>query len=130
MMFVWLLVGGWHDRAMTKIVPGWVRTSGTVVDIYSHRERGMVYAPVIAFTDPSGGRHVFRASTSSDASPPVGSTVRVAYNPAKPAEAHDLSATPASWEWPFYTGLFGFAMCAAATALGTRTLIRRRRHRA
>lgn len=128
-MAVWLLVAGWHDRSLTKPEPGWTQTRGTVVGIYSHRVRGMVYAPVIAFTDPAGGRHVFRAPTSSDASPPVGSTVSVAYNPAKPADAHDLSATPASWEWPFYTGLLLLVLCGAATVLGVRTRMVLRRQR-
>ena len=64
-MSVSLLVGGLHTRSLLRPVPGGVRANGTVVDVYVHRYKGVVYAPIVAFTDSAGQVHTFRAPTSS-----------------------------------------------------------------
>ena len=129
-MSVSLVVGGLHTRSLLRPVPGGVQATGTVVDVYAHQYRGVVYAPIVAFTDSAGRRHTFRAPTSSD-QPTIGAPALVSYNPANPAEAHDLSDSSGSWKMPFYTGAILLTFVSIeGVAVGVFVMHRQRRRRA
>lgn len=127
-MSVALVVGGLRTRSLLRPVPGGVPATGTVVDVYVHRYKGVVYAPIVTFTDSAGRSHTFRAPASSER-PLIGAAARVSYDPMDPADAHDLSDSSRSWELPFYTGviLLSFAL-VESIAIGV-LVVRRRRHR-
>ena len=123
-----LVVGSLHTRSLLRPVPGGVEVTGTVVDVYVHQYKGVVYAPVVAFTDASGRGHIFRAPTSSKR-PTIGAPALVSYSPANAAEAHDLSDSSASWELPFYTGALLLTLISVETVAGGAFFIHRRRRR-
>ena len=128
-MSVSLLVGGLHTRSLLRPVPGGVRANGTVVDVYVHRYKGVVYAPIVAFTDSAGQVHTFRAPTSSDR-PTIGASALVSYNPMNPAEAHDLSDSSRSWRTPFYTGAILLTFVSVESLAVGAFVVHRRRRRA
>jgi hypothetical protein len=127
-MSVSLVVRGLHTRSLLQPVPDGVEVTGTVVDVYVHQYKGVVYAPVVAFTDSAGRRHAFRAPTSSNR-PTIGAPALVSYNPTKPVEAHDLSDSSGSWEMPFYTGAILLTFVSVEGLAGGAFLIHRRRRR-
>lgn len=102
-MSVALIVGAWDTRSLLRPVPGGLQVTGRVVDVSVHQYKGVVYAPIVAFTDSAGRVHTFRAPSSPER-PLIGAPALVSYNPANPAEAHDLSDSSRSWKTPFYTG--------------------------
>ena len=124
-MGVFLIVSGWHTRAEERPVAGWVTTIGTVVGVHTEATKdGHVYGPIVAFTDGAGVSHRFTAPTSSD-EPRLGDTATVAYDPADPSRAHDLSDSSTSWAAPFVTGIFivslGSGLLVLLSWLGVRT---------
>jgi len=100
-----LVAGGLHGRALSEPVPDGLQTTGTVVDVLSHSDKGTTYRAVLRFTDLHGQTHTFKGR-EGDEEPEIGEHGRVSYNPGRPGEAHDLRFNHGSWRWPFWTGIF------------------------
>ncbi len=126
-MSVALVAGGLHTRSLLRPVPGGVQVNGKVVDVYVHRGKGVVYAPIVAFADSAGRSHTFRAPTSSER-PTIGASALVSYDPLDPADAHDLSDSARSWKLPFYTGAILLTI-VLIESLAVATFVVRRRAR-
>ena len=127
-MSVALVDGGLHTRSLLRPVPNGVQATGTVVDVYVHRYKGVVYAPIVMFTDTAGRRHTFRAPTSSEP-PTIGGSALVSFDPLNPADAHDLSDNSASWKMPFYTGAILLTFVSLEGLVLGGFVLRRRRSR-
>jgi hypothetical protein len=123
-----LVVHALHTRSLLRPVPDGVEVTGTVVDVYVHQYKGVVYAPVVAFTDSAGRVHTFRAPTSSNR-PTIGAPALVSYDPRNPVVAHDLSDSAGSWELPFYTGAILLTFVSVEGVAGGAFLVHRRRRR-
>ena len=101
-------------------------TTGTVVSVHvDDSGQQPAYAPVVAFSTGTGRRIEFTAPTGTR-QPVLGSIVRVSYSPEDPSSAHDLSDAGASWQWPFYTGLFFVVFLSLMLSLVARAWVRRR----
>lgn len=124
-MGIWGLVGGWHDRALTRPIQGGVTTTGRVVEVVTYQGKGTTYAAVVEFHTQQGTTQRFQGEFGSGR-PTVGSSSTVSYDPAHPNDAHDLTDNPGSWKWPFFTGLFATVLGVLVGA-GQLTVILRRR---
>lgn len=122
----WAIVGGLQSRAKSEPVPGGVITTGTVVDVVTHHDKGTTYRAVIRFTDRDGRTHTFQGQ-EGDQQPEAGQRCRVSYDPARPLGAHDLTFNHSSWRWPFWTGIFGASLSLVTTVGTALVLLRRRR---
>ncbi len=123
---IYLVVGGLHRREQLSAVSGGVLTTGTVVNVrVDDSGQQPLYAPVVTFSTAAGRRIEFTAPTGTR-QPVLGSIVRVSYSPEDPSSAHDLSDAGASWQWPFYTGVFVLVFSALMLSLVARVWVRRR----
>jgi hypothetical protein len=121
-----------HDRSLLEPIPGGIQASGTVVGSQQSCNRGCAYTAVIRYTDRRGGVHTFTVPYQSD-EPIIGSAVTVSYDPAAPADAHDISRSPSTYDLQLGTFIILTAL-GGLTALGAGTVavvaVARRRARA
>lgn len=94
-----------HVQSLLRPIPGGEMTTGTVLGSHESCYRSCTYEPEIQYSDESGHVYTFTAPYQSDY-PPVGSAVRVSYNPKVPGQAHDISNGPSSWSIELFTAIF------------------------
>jgi hypothetical protein len=120
---VGLIGGGLHTRHQVEPVAGGITTTGTVTSISSDEElHGKNYTPTITFTDSRGHVHLFDGPTDTNSHPPVGTKVKVSYDPANPDHASDISAGSKGWEITVWIGV----AVAVAELILTAWVIKRR----
>jgi hypothetical protein len=92
-------------KGQVEPVRGWPQAAGWVAGFrtYQGGDQGPFYRAVVAFR-AHNQVVTFDASTTTEEPPVVGSRALVSYDPANPADAHDLSMGSA-WGFPFYAGI-------------------------
>jgi hypothetical protein len=123
-----------HSMTLLKPVPGGRQTTGTIVSSSESCDRGCDYQPTIEYRDLSGQAYRFTAPDQNQ-KPAVGSKVKVSYDPRLPADAHDISVSPSTWDSPRDAMIFAIASGGAGVVgvgglLGVRLALRRARERA
>jgi hypothetical protein len=117
-LMIWVTMQGLSIRRQVEPVAGWQQTSGWIASfntVQTPSNSQPVYYPLIGFR-AQGRIFTFRSPTTLSL-PTVGARAQVSYDPRDPAQAHDLSMGSA-WKLPFYGGLVGAPIFAAATAFG------------
>jgi hypothetical protein len=112
---IWGLQHVEHARALLEPIPSGIQASGTVVGSQHPCDLGCDYTAVVRYTDRSGRAHMFTVPYQSD-DPVIGSTVKVSYDPAVPADAHDISRSSSTYDRRLGTFIF-------VTALGGLTVL-------
>lgn len=98
------LASGLRIRSQGEPVPGWRQTTGRIAgSVPSNTGREWIYAPVISFR--AGGQTVRFDGPTSTTPPVIGTPAQVSYDPAKPADAHDLSISSAVWKARIYVAV-------------------------
>jgi Protein of unknown function (DUF3592) len=121
------------ERSMSLVepVPSGLQAIGTVVRSHAARSDSCTYQPTIEFRDVDGQTHRFTAPYQAEY-PAIGSKVRVSYASRDPANAHDISLGPSTWNLPLGTMISAVVVGGLAT-LGIAVILfriafKRRRH--
>lgn len=124
-MGIWLVIGGWHGRSLTRPISGGVTTTGHVVKVVINQGKSTTYAAVVEFHTSKGVAERFQGQFGSNR-PVIGSAATVSYSASDPTDAHDLTDNPDSWKWPFFTGVFVLVIGISVLAFVGTVLVRRR----
>jgi hypothetical protein len=113
-MGIFGLHGVEHSMSLLEPVPGGRQTTGIVVRYHESCNDSCTYQPTIEYRDMDGQARLFEAPYQSEY-PAVGSKVKVSYDPRVPADAHDISLSPSTWELPLGTMIFAAVLGGLAT---------------
>ncbi len=134
-----LMAGAYLIGRSFQADAGDVVVTGAVVDIIESRgDDGIMYSPVVEYTDPASGE-TFEASTSwrSSSRPTIGDDVEVAFPPDNPAGGRVLSRTGGWVTWGFVAvggilfliGIGKFLVRLATIGFGIKLFVDGRRER-
>jgi hypothetical protein len=122
-----------HSRSLLRPLAGGAEATGLVVSVRKSCDLSCTYQPAIQFTDNVTGSVYSFTAPYQDAKPAVGSTVTVSYSRQNPAEAHDISAAPSTWDVPLFSMIFGIVVSGlwltGGAAITAMILLRWRRRR-
>jgi Protein of unknown function (DUF3592) len=115
---VFFVVTGYNDWAAVQPIAGGKTVTGTVVSVVNGESCGRYgcspnWTPTIRFETSSGETHTFVGPTYSSEID-AGESVRVSYDPADPAVAHDVSGSDRDG-----LVLIGFGVFATVVGVGS-----------